>query len=173
MIETRFLLQVLLPRSRPLKWRVTVTGCIRELRTVLNDNAKQPWFIETIPTRGYRIIGKVVSSQHSVVSRKEEKQKAKSERQRTKGGTVFPAPNPQHPTPVLVGRETELAQLHQWLGKAHNGERQVVFVTGEPGIGKTTLIEAFLQSLVSSVQGHEEYQKSKRKRQKKELGTGS
>ena len=43
-----------------------------------------------------------------------------------------------------MGRETELAQLHQLLDKALHGERQLVFVTGEPGIGKTTLIEAFL-----------------------------
>ena len=44
----------------------------------------------------------------------------------------------------MVGRELELTQLHQWLDKARNGERQLVFVTGEPGIGKTALIEAFL-----------------------------
>jgi putative protein kinase ArgK-like GTPase of G3E family len=31
-----------------------------------------------------------------------------------------------------------------------NGERQIVFVTGEPGIGKTTLVEAFLAGTVSS-----------------------
>ena len=42
-------------------------------------------------------------------------------------------------------------QLHHWLAKALDGERQIVFVTGEPGIGKTTLIEAFLQSLASRV----------------------
>ena len=29
------------------------------------------------------------------------------------------------------------------------GERQIVFVSGEPGIGKTSLVEAFLQSLAS------------------------
>jgi MoxR-like ATPase len=28
-----------------------------------------------------------------------------------------------------------------------NGERQVVFVTGEPGIGKTALVEAFVAQL--------------------------
>jgi predicted ATPase len=43
-----------------------------------------------------------------------------------------------------VGRELELAQLHGWLERALSGERQVVFVAGEPGIGKTTLVEAFL-----------------------------
>jgi len=41
-----------------------------------------------------------------------------------------------------------LAQFHRWLEKALNGERQVVFVTGEPGIGKTTLVEAFLDHAV-------------------------
>ena len=49
-------------------------------------------------------------------------------------------------------------QLHHWLAKALDGERQIVFVTGEPGIGKTTLIEAFLQSLASSVQSPESHE---------------
>jgi Cdc6-like AAA superfamily ATPase len=63
-----------------------------------------------------------------------------------------PAPNPQHPAPYLVGRETELAQLHRWLEKALNGERQVVFIAGEPGIGKTTLVEAFLSGVTPNPQ---------------------
>jgi predicted ATPase len=46
-----------------------------------------------------------------------------------------------------VGREAELALLHGWLEKALQGERQIVLVTGEPGIGKTTLVEAFLQQI--------------------------
>jgi hypothetical protein len=46
-----------------------------------------------------------------------------------------------------VGREAELTQLHTWLDKALQGERQLVFVTGEPGIGKTALVETFLQHL--------------------------
>jgi len=56
---------------------------------------------------------------------------------------------PQHPTPSTQpgGREAELRQLHKWLEKALSGERQLVFVTGEPGIGKTTVVDAFLQSL--------------------------
>jgi predicted ATPase len=73
----------------------------------------------------------------------------------------------------VVGREIELAQLHKWFAKALNGERQLVFVTGEPGIGKTTLIEAFLYRLESSVQGHKESQKSKSKSQKAKLGDSS
>jgi predicted ATPase len=43
-----------------------------------------------------------------------------------------------------VGREAEFAQLHQWLRKAASSKRQIVFVTGEPGIGKTALVDTFL-----------------------------
>ncbi len=50
---------------------------------------------------------------------------------------------------AMVGRDTELAQLRGWLDKALNGERQTVFVTGEPGIGKTTIVEAFLRQIVT------------------------
>jgi predicted ATPase len=48
-----------------------------------------------------------------------------------------------------VGRDGELAQLHAWLDKALRGERQVVFVSGEPGIGKTTVVETFLGQVSS------------------------
>ncbi|NOT54949.1 MAG: AAA family ATPase, partial [Deltaproteobacteria bacterium] len=61
--------------------------------------------------------------------------------------SFLPAPSLQYPTPSLVGRETELTQFHQLLGKALNGERQIIFVTGEPGIGKTTLVDAFLSGI--------------------------
>jgi DNA-binding winged helix-turn-helix (wHTH) protein/tetratricopeptide (TPR) repeat protein len=112
--------------------------CIRELRQALGDDAKQPRFIETQPRRGYRFIGKVASSQYSVVS---------SPALPTQSSALSPQ------LAVLVGREAELAQLHEWWEKARTGERQVVFITGEPGIGKTTLVDAFL----SGVRSREEF----------------
>ena len=47
----------------------------------------------------------------------------------------------------LVGREVEIAALHQRLEAAVRGQRQVVFLAGEPGIGKTALVDAFLTQL--------------------------
>ncbi len=38
----------------------------------------------------------------------------------------------------------ELTQLQQWFATVKQGERQVGFITGEAGIGKTTLVEAFI-----------------------------
>jgi hypothetical protein len=106
--------------------------CVQELRCALGDDRKKPRFIVTVHRRGYRFIAplsttpSVVSSQQPVVS----------------------SPSYQ-PTPNFVGRETELTQLHHWLEKARCGGRQIVFVTGEPGIGKTALIEAFLRGIGS------------------------
>jgi predicted ATPase len=47
----------------------------------------------------------------------------------------------------LVGREAELALLHERLRSALAGERQIVFVTGEAGIGKTAFVTTFLQQI--------------------------
>ncbi|HTS32239.1 MAG TPA: AAA family ATPase [Bryobacteraceae bacterium] len=46
----------------------------------------------------------------------------------------------------LVERETALERLLSALSATIGGQRQIVFVTGEAGIGKTTLVEAFLAS---------------------------
>jgi predicted ATPase len=123
--------------------------CIRELRKALGDEVRAPRFIETVHGRGYRWLASLRSA--SPVPSSEFKVQSSS-----------PASSPQHLVPTLVGREAELRQLRQWLGNALDGKRQIVFVTGEPGIGKTTLIEAFL----FGVPGKEERQKAKSKRQK-------
>jgi predicted ATPase len=51
------------------------------------------------------------------------------------------------PPATFVGRDAELVRLHALLGTAIGGERRLVFVTGEAGIGKTTLVEAFLTQI--------------------------
>jgi DNA-binding winged helix-turn-helix (wHTH) protein len=119
--------------------------CIREIRAALGDDAKRPQFIETHPRRGYRWIAPLTTSSRPVARRA-----SRVAWQLADVKNLFPTPYPLPPAPYLVGREAELAQLHGWFEKARSGERQIVFVTGEPGIGKTTLVEAFFQSLESS-----------------------
>ena len=94
--------------------------CVRRIRRALGDAATRPRFIETVHRRGYRFIAPLSSAAES------------------------PLPYPHSPIPTLVGREQELTRLHGWFGRAQAGARQIVFVTGEAGIGKTTLVEAFL-----------------------------
>ena len=116
---------------------------IRRLRKVLDDSPRQPRFIETVHGSGYRWIAsgagteKVQSSGFNVQGEVVEAQHSK------------PTPHLQPPIPILVGREAELGQLHDRLALATGGERQLVFVTGEPGIGKTTLVDAFCHDLTA------------------------
>jgi DNA-binding winged helix-turn-helix (wHTH) protein/predicted ATPase len=117
-----------------------LTSCMQDLRQALRDSARKPRYIETVHRRGFRFIAHLRSDSPSVsgswvlISGQDTE--------------VQEARDPKRET-FLVGREAALAQLHGWLEKALAGERQVVFVTGEPGIGKTTLIEAFLHGFVS------------------------
>src|SRR5262245_26560699 len=99
---------------------------IHELREILEDDADAPRFIETVPRRGFRFLAPVTAGA-APVSNPQFQVPSVDTRHSTLGT--------QHS--VLVGREAELAQLHEWLAKAARGERQLIFVTGEPGIGKT------------------------------------
>jgi len=107
--------------------------CIRELRRVLGDDAKHPRFIATHPRRGYRWIAPLTSAPPVADSR-------------LLVSGLQSAPR----EPLLVGREAQLAQLHGWLEETRNGARHIVFVTSEPGIGKTTLCNNAADSGVES-----------------------
>src|SRR5262249_24445077 len=51
---------------------------------------------------------------------------------------------------VIVGRDHALSLMHGWLEKMLEGQRQIVFVTGEAGIGKTTLLDAFVGAIAAA-----------------------
>jgi AAA ATPase domain len=51
---------------------------------------------------------------------------------------------------LFVGREAELAQLHQWFATALQGQRQVGFITGAAGIGKTALVDTFVARVTAT-----------------------
>src|SRR4029450_7634941 len=52
---------------------------------------------------------------------------------------------------VVVGREHEIGQLHAQLQQALGGSRRTVFISGELGIGKTSLVRAFLNAVKDDV----------------------
>ncbi|MDB1088376.1 AAA family ATPase [Streptomyces sp. ACA25] len=47
-------------------------------------------------------------------------------------------------SPVIVGRSGELTALSGWLARADGGEPQACVIGGEAGVGKTRLLEEFL-----------------------------
>jgi tRNA A-37 threonylcarbamoyl transferase component Bud32/tetratricopeptide (TPR) repeat protein len=58
---------------------------------------------------------------------------------------VVTVPKPEAEMEAFVGREPELKQLGEFLRQAIEGSGRVVFLTGEPGIGKTALADEFLR----------------------------
>src|SRR5262245_18845272 len=91
--------------------------CILEIRRARADDSDQPRFIETVPRRGYRFI---------------------APRTRT---SRRPAGADEHGT--IVGRDGVLAALETRFERVRAGDRQLVLVSGEAGIGKTTVLDAF------------------------------
>ncbi|MBV8471592.1 MAG: winged helix-turn-helix domain-containing protein, partial [Burkholderiaceae bacterium] len=97
---------------------------VSQVRQVLGDDARESVYIETVARRGYRFIAALDTD---------------------------PAPPQAATTPLphlaaqaLAGRSKALAQLNSALVASQRGQRQLVFVTGEPGIGKSSLVDGFV-----------------------------
>ena len=95
---------------------------ILEIRRVLGDRPDAPQFIRTYPKRGYEFVAPVTDT---VLARDD-------------------------PATRLVGRGQALADLDVALKNAEAGRRQILFVAGEPGIGKSSLMDAFHRRCASA-----------------------
>lgn len=96
---------------------------IRTLRRLLEDDVRRPRFIETRPRSGYRFLGELPDWQDIL--------------------PAFAACKPK----VLAkpaGRDAEHTVLSIALGDARSGQRECVVLTGEAGLGKSTLLDTFV-----------------------------
>ncbi|RFU44406.1 AAA family ATPase [Paraburkholderia sp. DHOC27] len=103
-----------------------VKAQIRMIRALLDDNAKQPRFIETVRGRGYRFIAPL--QLHAIKK---------------------PVDASDPCATRFVGRAREMAQLAAAMKQVRSGTSQLVVVTGEPGIGKSALLKAFSTAEIS------------------------
>jgi DNA-binding winged helix-turn-helix (wHTH) protein len=113
----------------------TLNKSIGELRVALGDDSHAPRYIETVHRRGFRFIA--------------ETRRSAAAARLADGGTRIAADDrvradlAERP---FVGRDDELRDLAAALARAQAGERQIVFLTGPAGIGKTATLDAFLDS---------------------------
>ncbi len=101
---------------------------VLELRDLLGDEAENPQFIRTVRGRGYWFMAQVEDGA------------------RYTADVGVPRPG------GIVGRKDEFTKMGGLLRQVKRGERQVLFITGEAGIGKTALIDAFCREVCSESQ---------------------
>ena len=111
---------------------------VRQIREALGDDPKSPRFIETAHRRGYRFIGQLAEGGRTPEG---------SEQARGHHAASASSSGVAEFTPRVVGRDEALSRLRTWFERMLDGERQVVFVAGEAGIGKTALVDTFAQNL--------------------------
>ncbi|MGJ8670379.1 MAG: ATP-binding protein [Oceanococcus sp.] len=90
---------------------------IRKLRQALDDNAQEPKYIATVHRLGFRFVGT--------------------------DATLNPIDPPSGN--VFAARQSELQQLNDAVAASDASSCKLLFVTGEPGIGKTALIQHFIE----------------------------
>jgi DNA-binding winged helix-turn-helix (wHTH) protein/predicted ATPase len=114
----------------------TLTSCVKAARRAVGDSGQAQRVIQTLHGRGLRFVAEVMVAEAPLAA----------------PVIATPPPAPVRllpPEQPLVGREAELATLHQWYAAARQGQRQVGFITGEAGIGKTALVEAFVAGVAA------------------------
>ena len=100
-----------------------LTVCISEIRKALGDPVESPHYIATVHRCGYRFVAAVAV-----------------------GATATAERRAADTTRLHVGRAADLAWLQARWAAARDGSRQIVLIAGEPGIGKSSLVEHFLQA---------------------------
>jgi DNA-binding winged helix-turn-helix (wHTH) protein/tetratricopeptide (TPR) repeat protein len=123
----------------------TLTSRLKEARKAVGDDGRSQSVIRTHHGRGYRFVADVDERDGSAtvgftdVSGDYEVQAARS-RQEPPAAT----PATAQTAGTFVGRQPELTRLEQIFATVETGQRRIVFVSGEAGAGKTTLVERFL-----------------------------
>ncbi len=144
---------------------------ISQLRTVLADDAAQPRFIETVARLGYRFIAQPVSidctSAAGVVGSEVPEQRVitskpdLASKNSVAATGLLRAENNSSPASAMIGREPALMQLQSAWEKASVGQSGLLWVAGDAGVGKSTLIEHFVlrsgAAVIASGQCVEQY----------------
>ena len=106
-------------------------SAISTLRCALDDDTKRPRYVETVSRRGYRFVAPVSAAAEP----------------RGAPESVTVTRDESNARPPLIGRSAELKRLGTAWQRAGAGERQIVLIAGETGVGKTRLIERFINEV--------------------------
>ena len=117
-------------------------GGISDIRTALRDDPRAPRFIETAARRGYRFIA-ATTALDAVDPRPVSREATPIDW----SVSVSAGGNDEASARTFIGRAPMLERLRRSWERAAGGSRAIVWIAGEPGIGKTALIERFASAL--------------------------
>ncbi|MBI5716266.1 MAG: AAA family ATPase [Burkholderiales bacterium] len=112
-----------------------IKTAVSQLRSALGEGASRASWIETVPRRGYRFVRGDAAVPPLVPA-------------------STPAAGPGAASPGLIGREGPLALLQQAWQQVRGGQGRLVFIAGDPGVGKSALAAAFVEGIDAAVVGH-------------------
>lgn len=127
--------------------------CVAEIRRALDDRAEAPRFVETVHRRGYRFVAGTarVGNPRKIGAGGRDRAPAAPAAE----GAPRAAAEGHRAEDHFVGREPELGQLGRALAAAVAGRRQVVVIGGEQGIGKTRLVDTFVDRVSPAAPGRQ------------------
>lgn len=119
----------------------SLNNAISTVRRLLRDDGRAQALIRTTRSRGFRFTGEVTE----ILARKARvTTDPRTGSHRSASGFFVSTRAQQSDAPrEIVGRESQLAALNGSLQKAIIGSGSVVLISGDPGIGKTRLLEEF------------------------------
>ncbi|HMM90126.1 AAA family ATPase [Bradyrhizobium sp.] len=104
-------------------------------------------WIETLPRRGYRFVGIAVRSPDNNPLASDQSRPAKSSPETGQPVDDQKSRLADSRTHHMVGRSAPLDMLDRMTGRMLTGQRQIAFVTGEAGIGKTAFLQMAMDRL--------------------------
>jgi DNA-binding winged helix-turn-helix (wHTH) protein len=117
---------------------------VSEVRSAFTDDARQPQYIETVSRRGYRFIGAV---SNACMATSLPARAAVPSTSSTASRNLATMPS----RPTMIGRHEETGRLRAAWARACSGQPTMVWVIGDAGIGKTTLIDSLSAKLGEDV----------------------
>ena len=117
---------------------------IMSARKALGDTGREQRYIRTVHGRGYRFVAHVAETRPEAEPVAPEAPAAPALARPATGVRAAVAGSSSPRGSLLLGREEEMTLLGRNLAQAMQSSRRVVLISGEAGLGKTTLVEAFV-----------------------------